>query len=69
MSPGVAMAYGKTTDHGAKWHPTRRFNDLIGGPIATPERFEYLCPYCRHVNVRYERCGRIVCSKCGRGFG
>ena len=31
--------------------------------------WEYKCPRCGHINVRYERMGRIVCSKCGGGFG
>ena len=37
-------------------------------PPAVFERYEYRCPWCKHLNVRYERMGRIVCSKCGRGF-
>ena len=31
-------------------------------------RYEYKCPHCGHINVRYERCARIVCSKCGKPF-
>ena len=39
------------------------------GKAVISERNEYRCPWCGHTNVRYERCGHIVCSKCGRGFG
>ena len=31
-------------------------------------RYEYKCPYCGYINVRYEKCGRIVCNRCGREF-
>jgi len=31
-------------------------------------RYEYKCPHCGRVNVRYERCGRIVCDYCGEEF-
>ena len=31
-------------------------------------RYEYKCPYCGHVNVRYEPCVRVVCDRCGRAF-
>jgi ribosomal protein L37AE/L43A len=31
-------------------------------------KYEYKCPFCGYINVRYEECGRVVCLKCGRGF-
>ena len=31
-------------------------------------RYEYKCPHCSFVNIRYEKCGRIVCSFCGKEF-
>ena len=31
-------------------------------------RYEYKCPHCGHTNVRYEKCGRIVCDYCKREF-
>jgi len=31
-------------------------------------RYEYKCPYCGRVNVRYEPCARIVCDFCGKSF-
>ena len=31
-------------------------------------RYEYKCPYCGYINVRYEQAARLVCEKCGRSF-
>lgn len=31
-------------------------------------RYEYKCPYCGYINVRYEETARVVCEKCGRSF-
>ena len=39
-----------------------------GYPTSTGIRYEYRCPYCGHVNVRYEPCARIVCDRCGASF-
>ena len=36
--------------------------------MAERVRYEYKCPHCGHVNVRYEKCGRIVCDLCGKEF-
>ena len=55
--------------YGAIWDPTRNF-PLIRKAIAEPPvRYEYRCPWCNHINVRYARTGRKVCDTCGRGFG
>jgi len=32
------------------------------------KRYEYKCPHCGKVNIRYEECARIVCDKCGKEF-
>lgn len=32
------------------------------------KRYEYKCPHCGHVNVRYEECGRVVCDHCKKEF-
>jgi len=32
------------------------------------KRYEYKCPHCGEVNIRYEECARIVCDKCGKEF-
>jgi len=34
----------------------------------TRRRYEYRCPFCGYINVRYEPCGRIVCDRCGKEF-
>ncbi len=68
MPAGVCSGYGKTINPSAIWYPTKMLYGLIGKTVP-PVRYEYRCPYCNHINVRYERTGRIVCSKCGRGFG
>ncbi len=31
-------------------------------------RYEYKCPWCGYVNIRYHPCRRIVCDKCGISF-
>jgi len=37
-------------------------------PIRNRTRYEYKCPYCGHINVRYEECARVVCDHCGKEF-
>jgi len=32
------------------------------------KRYEYRCPYCGYVNVRYEVTVRIVCDRCKKAF-
>jgi len=32
------------------------------------KRYEYKCPYCGYVNVRYEETVRIVCDRCKKTF-
>jgi len=31
-------------------------------------RYEYKCPYCGRINIRYIKTRRIVCIGCGRPF-
>lgn len=37
-------------------------------PLIERRRYEYKCPYCGYVNIRYCECERIVCDKCGKSF-
>lgn len=32
------------------------------------KRYEYRCPYCGYVNIRYEETKRIVCDRCRNEF-
>ena len=31
-------------------------------------RYEYRCPHCRALNLRYYNCARIVCNFCKKVF-
>lgn len=31
-------------------------------------RYEYKCPHCGHINIKYEQYARIICRKCGKPF-
>jgi len=42
-----------------------RWRDLFS---RREDRYEYRCPWCGFVNVRYEPCARVVCDRCGRAF-
>ena len=37
-------------------------------PCTGTSRYEYKCPFCGHVNVRYEHTVKLVCDNCGRSF-
>ena len=63
------MAGGEYRYRGVTRFWDRSRGAFFGRTPVVSERNEYKCPYCKHINVRYERCGHIVCSKCGRGFG
>jgi len=32
------------------------------------KRYEYKCPWCGKVNVRYEETQRLICDRCGKTF-
>jgi len=32
------------------------------------ERYEYRCPWCGLINIRYEPTVRVVCDRCRRVF-
>ena len=43
-----------------------RWRELFGR--SEKERYEYRCPACGYLNIRYEKTMRIVCDRCGRVF-
>ena len=53
----------KAASHPPYWKP---YWWMIWRPMRV--RYEYRCPFCGHVNIRYEPCRRIVCDRCGREF-
>ena len=55
------------------WYGGWAQRSVVGSPPwpgLKPERrrYEYLCPYCGYINIRYEPCVRIVCDRCKRAF-